>query len=103
MAEKTVVMPSPRASSPSYVAFDDRALRDLEAAARLVGTAHPVDPTAGNRANARAYAPAYPGSVTRRTMPPVRESSRATVAALVAGGLVAVVTGATLLFYFVVP
>ena len=96
--DRTLVMTNVRSSAPSYVAFDDDALNELEAAARLVGT------SGGSRPVYASAAGPMPGAHPRMTTSrPIAPKPRTGIVALVAGGFVALLTGATLLFYFAVP
>jgi len=97
--ERTVVMSNVRASSPSYVSLDDGALNDLEAAAHLVGA------SASPRAQVHASWPARmsPSQTMAPRTAAMAKDAGVKVVAFVAGGLVALVTAATLVFYFVVP
>lgn len=98
--ERTLVMSNARPSVPSVIAFDDGALNDLEAAARLVGTS-----VAGQTASRLAPSLGHVGSRPSMSAGPRRAGASTTgpnVAALVAGGLVAVATAATVAFHFLV-
>ena len=106
--ERTMIMANAvlnvRSSSPSYVAFDDDALNDLEIAARVVGAsgaptndgARPLfdDPLVGH-----SRAPSATRPIPARSMP-AKPRGRGGIAAFVVGGAVAVATVATLVFYF---
>lgn len=100
--DRTLVMSNMRSSSPSFVTFDDGALTELEAGARLLGASgagttasrlpRSLDHTGDEPLTSAG--PCGVGEVPRKTEPEV--------VALVAGGVVALATAATLVFHFLV-
>lgn len=99
--DRTLVISNARSSAPSFVAFDDGALNELEAAAHLVGASASGSPHVPRSSPARM--PSTRATTPRTAAAETPNVTARWIAALVAGGFVALVTAATLVFYFVVP